>query len=274
MTLIKSEPNVDDGPVSFSDTKHSEIQKAKESTDSRPALGSKKVNVVSGKKEPTKDLTKHKFEEFLLNAGGSKQSNSSLSECFKTNFSGDKTLIKKEPESGKTVTHNSYSTPIKRNAPNEASTDNEKRKNKLDTGGKSRKVAPEDRECDTIEKPLGNPGPYVPITGMLYESKSKSLNDPEAPLFQDLDQESERKFCREASQWSLDEWISEGQLLLNAHTNLVGQLVRERIALSGKFRAITSVINDRAEALNSQDQLLDEKLKKIETLGKEILDII
>ncbi|QLL30767.1 hypothetical protein HG536_0A05820 [Torulaspora globosa] len=272
MTLIKSEPNTDSS-ISLLDGKIAGIQKSKDSADSRPALGSKKVNVVSGKKEPTKDLTKYKFEEFLLNAGGGRQANLSSAE-FKTGFSSDRALIKKEPDISKNANPSSYSTPVKRTAAAEESADKEKKK--LDTAGKLKKVATqnEERESQTVQKPLKTPGPYRPITEMLYESSSKSLNESEAPLFQDLDQESERKFCREAGQWSLDEWISQGQMLLNAHTSLVGQLVRERIELSGKFRAITSVINDRAEALNRQGQLLDEKLRKIENLGKEILDII
>ncbi|QLQ78330.1 hypothetical protein HG537_0A05770 [Torulaspora globosa] len=255
MTLIKSEPNTDSS-ISLLDGKASGIQKTKELADSRPALGSKKVNVVSGKKESGKDLSKFKFEEFLLNAGGARQSNLGF----------DKGLIKKEAEIGKNESVSDYSTPVKRTIAVEESTERKKLK----------KVATQSevQDIEVVGKPLKTPGPYRPITEMLYESSSKSLNESEAPLFQDLEQESERKFCREAAQWSLDEWISQGQMLLNAHTSLVGQLVRERIELSGKFRAITSVINDRAEALNRQGQLLDEKLKKIENLGKEILDII
>lgn len=270
MTLIKSEPNTTSS-ISLLDGKITGIQKSKDSADSRPALGSKKVNVVSGKKEPAKDLTKYKFEEFLLNAGGGRQSNVSSPE-LKTSFSSDRAPIKKEPDIGKNTSSSNYSTPVKRTV---AAEDADKERKKLDTG-KLKKVATqnEEREAEAVEKPLKTPGPYRPITEMLYECSSKSLNESEAPLFQDLDQESERKFCREAAQWSLDEWISQGQMLLNAHTSLVGQLVRERIELSAKFRAITSVINDRAEALNRQGQLLDEKLKKIENLGKEILDII
>lgn len=273
MTVIKSEPN-NDNAVSFPDSKNTGNSKGKELQDSRPALGSKKVNVTNKKKDSGKDLNKHKFEDFLLTASGTRTVNTSPLDIFKANFSGEKTIVKKEPEVHRSESNHNHATPVKRASITEETMITEKKR--IKTGDKLKKMGVDMEEglIEPNEPPLKNPGSYVPITEMLYDSTSKTLDNSEAPLFQDLEQEFEQKYCQEASQWSLTEWINEGQVLLNAHTKLVAQLVRERIELSGKFRAITSVINDRAEALNKQGQLLDEKQKKIETLGKEILNII
>lgn len=274
MTSIKSEPQ-SDTPLTFSNVQndlgvHSRDisgKAANATSDSRPALGSKKVNVAIGKKEPSKELKKHIFEEFLLSPGrvGTVTPGSHSSK--------EKPLVKQEPEYSKGLVHEGTETPIKRQT-NVIEAANSSKKKKLNTAEKFKKVIPANDIMDTTRQQFENPGLYSPIRKLLYESNEDYGEASDQHLFQDLEHESERNFCQEASRWPMVQWIEQGQVLLKEHTNLIGQLVQQRIELSHKFQAITTIINERAEALNNQGEILDEKMTKIENLGKEILDII
>lgn len=282
MTLIKSEPQADTsltfqgGRTDAEGLSRGLDGKVVNSSDSRPALSSKKVNVEISKKEPNKNPKKQTFEEFLLSPGSVGSSTLDVLGKISSHSPKEKLPIKKEPEVTKGLFHEITETPIKRQTDYIDSVNGSNKKKKKNTADKFKKVTADTdiSSLDSGKQQLETLGAYTPINKLLYESNNDFREGSDQALFQDLEHESERKFCREASKWPLAEWIDQGQVLLKAHTNLVGQLVQQRIELSHKFQAITTVINERADALNKQGEILDEKMTKIENLGKEILNII
>lgn len=282
MTLIKSEPTNDldltltSGYTGVATSSKESVNKVVETnSDSRQALGTKKINVGTGKKDTNKELKKHPFEEFFLSPGrvgvGSLESIEK-----KSRPSVEKPLIKKEPQASGSLFHDTEAGGKRQHSPVE--------KPNIDT--KKQKQNPEEASKKEIsgnnslnhelgsKQLLENPGTYIPMKKLLYDSNNDYSESSGERLFQDLEQESERKYCCEASKWPLAEWIDQGQTLLQEHTKLVGQLVQQRVELSQKFQAITTIINERAEALKNQGEIVEEKMTKIENLGKEILDII
>lgn len=298
MTIIKSEPRTENH-LTFSSSQVKSSPSLNKSDDllsnrssitenSRSALTNKSLNVINEKKDQARDLKKLQFENYLLN---SHQIGGTAVGLNDTDSSGlfQKPIIKKETDSTKSSTHELTNTPIKRQAREICSSAsdsmNDVKKKKLKSTEKFRKVSGTNEVFSTSsimegvstqKRPFENPGTYRPIKKLLYESRPESAfkDKNSVALFQDLEQETERDFCNEASNWSLLEWINHGQTLLNSQTELMGKLVQQRIELSRNFQAITSIINDRAEALNVKGEILDEKLKKIKNLGEEILGII
>ncbi|CCC70611.1 hypothetical protein NCAS_0F01270 [Naumovozyma castellii] len=145
-------------------------------------------------------------------------------------------------------------------------------KEKLSSLKENRVPVKKNNDLDVIE----NPGEYPQINKLLYESSKKEPVDKEGfmSVLPGVEQEDEINFGIQVCNWSLDEWIECGQHLHEEYGVLVTELIKQRIELSVKFEVVTSVINQRAEALNCQGKILDDKLIKIKELGKEILNII
>lgn len=298
MTIIKSEPPAENfltfcnsqAASSSSLTKSDDLLSNRSSftENSRPALSNKSLNVIGEKKDQAKDSKKQQFENYLLNSHQVFGSAVGLKDAYGSN-SLKKPIIKKETEATKSSMPDLTDSPVKKQSKEICSSTvdsmNNVKKKKLKSTDKFRKVSGTSEAFSASSKmesvspqkrPLENPGLYRPIKKLLYESRPESpfKDQNTVALFQDLEQETEKDFCKEASSWSLSEWINHGQTLLNSQTELMGKLVQHRIELSRNFQAITSIINDRAEALNAKGEILDEKLKKIKNLGEEILGII
>ncbi|QLG72819.1 hypothetical protein HG535_0D05280 [Zygotorulaspora mrakii] len=312
MTLIKAEENPEtrlkssvstDSTIFFGNSKAREPDSPKRicgAKDSRPALVNKSLNVASPKKDSTINLKKPKPEDSLLSAVNGLSSPArqrNLEMCIpsapriKSEFEATKMVLQETIGSpkGKLIKSSSNinfsrSSPVASGPGINSLPSSIKKKKLKSTTDKFKKISSTELfgnldkgilPFTNYQHALDAPGEYFPITRFLYElhtsdEDSQKKND----LFADIEQDKERKFCQKTSQYSLSKWIEEGQNLMNRQTNLIGELVRERIELSHKFRVITTIINQRAEALNGRGDILDEKLNKIKSLGKEILNII
>lgn len=133
-----------------------------------------------------------------------------------------------------------------------------------------------DGESEKEEAIVESPGEFTVPNDLLYnlQDESKLENQQLDEVYNSLEQIEEQDFYHDVASWTLAEWIGCGQTLLEEYMGFVGDLVQKRMELSIRFQTITNVINERATALNKQDEILDEKLNKIKNLGKEILDII
>lgn len=237
----------------------------------RQALAGKSINqskTHTDRRE--KELQMRKFESFLLKPGQLPNGKESVTDP-----------VKREKEQVKSPIVSSAAAPDEANLRED--TEQSEIPQKRPVGREEARSSSKRRELNEKFEELtnfvedreqsnqsDNPGEYFKIVKLLYQPQK----DEGGSIFQELEQLSEREFCTQASSWSLQEWIQNGQQLLNTHTKLVGELVRQRIELSVKFQVITNAINDRADALNAQGILVDQKLQRIKTLGEEILHII
>ncbi|GAV49166.1 hypothetical protein ZYGR_0N05730 [Zygosaccharomyces rouxii] len=271
MTGVKAEPNADDMATiqEIPTTKKSKVSSSDASHSNCQALASKSVNqsrTPSNSRE--KELQMRKFESFLLKPGQVPAGKDCLTDSVKK----EKVQAKSPVSSAATSEESSLREGVE---PDEIPTKRSAEKDIVQPF-KRRELNEKFEELsnfveDTEQvKQLDNPGEYVKIDKLLYQPQE----DENGSIFQELEQQSEREFCTQASSWSLQEWIQNGQHLLNTHAKLVGKLVKHRIELSIKFQVITNAINDRADALNAQGILVDQKLQRIKTLGEEILHII
>ncbi|SCU94400.1 LADA_0G08306g1_1 [Lachancea dasiensis] len=120
-----------------------------------------------------------------------------------------------------------------------------------------------------------NPGPYAPVKAGLYEQSSKGEDKKYyEDVFHEVQDQEEKHSCIAFAEMNLNTWIKAGEELQLEHKRILARLIKARMGLSEKFRVITDLINKRASALNAQGQILDLKLRRIQDLGKEILDII
>ncbi|KAL3233852.1 Protein ECM11 [Nakaseomyces bracarensis] len=127
------------------------------------------------------------------------------------------------------------------------------------------------------EEVIINPGPYVRHTKLLYEDTDDGIvlgKEEVEEIFPGLNKEEEKKYCNEATNWSLEEWVKEGELLLNAQQEIFATIIQKRIELSCNFAALLSVLDDRAEALCLKGDLIEKKLGKVKELGNEILNLL
>ncbi|SCU88755.1 LAFA_0E14400g1_1 [Lachancea sp. 'fantastica'] len=136
---------------------------------------------------------------------------------------------------------------------------------------KNEKDMQELRHDDSPSKPDA----YQPLSLRLYDSdraiESQAYYEG---VFREVKDESERAECIEFAKMDLRAWTASGDRLQQEQRDVLARLVEARMLLSAKFEVITDLVNERALALNEQGLLLDRKLKKIQDLGKEILDII
>lgn len=269
MTAVKAEPDSDSILVVHDLSATAARPESNDGSHSRPALASKSVNHVKGAQVKDKDSQIRKIESLLLKSGQVTAGKDSMTPLIKKERKPENSIrdraqdidppavIVSAKQSGgvKRPAHESPSKPPKKRELNE-------RVREISNSAEIKK--------ERIKAQPENPGKYIPIDEVLYESRGKESGS----LFQDLEQQSERDFCGLAASWTLKEWIEQGQQLLDAHTRLIGRLVQHRIELSLKLQVITSAVNDRAAALNEQGLLVDQKLEKIKTLGEEILHII
>lgn len=120
-----------------------------------------------------------------------------------------------------------------------------------------------------------NPEPYTPVKAALHEASSRlETREYYEEVFQEVQDGSEKNTCIEFAKMDLNAWVSTGQKLQQEHSAILRRLVEARIRLSEKFKVITDLTNERAQALNAQGRVLDQKLRRIQDLGKEILEII
>lgn len=124
-----------------------------------------------------------------------------------------------------------------------------------------------------------DPGKKKIINELLYERKNilNSEEDKEklfVELFEDVDPNEELDYCKDIVQYPLENWLECGHIFTTKHENLIKELMKTRLDLSYKFQVITKVMNDRCEALMTQEDRLDDKLKQIKTIAKNMLDIL
>ncbi|SCV05655.1 LANO_0H12266g1_1 [Lachancea nothofagi CBS 11611] len=127
----------------------------------------------------------------------------------------------------------------------------------------------------TLPSPPSNPGSFQPVTSTLHEANAKTeTREYYDEVFREVEDPEEKNACVKFAKMDLKTWIMTGQILQQEHQLILARLIEARMRLSEKFKVITDLINDRALALNAQGRILDQKLRKIQDLGKEILDII
>ncbi|AMD21624.1 HFL232Cp [Eremothecium sinecaudum] len=134
---------------------------------------------------------------------------------------------------------------------------------------KPAKVKPLEKVRD---EPRKDPGPYQNIESLLYEQNNTLF---EAENYQEIFTQAEdtEQYCRVAS-LDFQEWSAMGQEILEEQRELMEKMVANRAKLSHKFQVITRIINDRAQVLMDQGNRFQKKLERIQSLGKEILDMI
>lgn len=267
MTVVKAEPSSEniETEQEVLNTKKSAINPGDDSPN-RHALTNKSINQTkpphsNSSKEKEQQL--RKFESFFLKPGQTPVGKESLNGSVKA----ERERVESPIVSSAATPDESSEIPRKRPGGKEEVEEQSCKKRELNERFEELSNFVEDRQQS---KHLDNPGEYVRLDKLLYEAQEGE----DGSIFQELEQQSEREFCTQASSWSLQDWVQNGQQLLNTHTKLVGKLIKHRIELSVKFQVITDAINDRADALNAQGILVDEKLQRIKTLGEEILHII
>ncbi|AQZ12540.1 ECM11 (YDR446W) [Zygosaccharomyces parabailii] len=269
MTAVKAEPDSDTILVAHDLSARAARPESNDGAHSRPALTSKSVNHVKGAHVKDKDSQTRKIESLLLKSGQVTAEKDSMTPLIKKEGKPENSIsdLAEDIDPPSVIISAKQSAGVKRPAQGSPSKPPKKRELKERV-----KEIPNSAEIkkERIKAQPETPGKYIPIDEVLYESRGKESGS----LFQDLEQQSERDFCSSAASWTLNEWIEQGQQLLDAHTRLIGRLVQHRIELSLKLQVITSAVNDRAAALNEQGLLVDQKLEKIKTLGEEILHII
>lgn len=269
MTVVKAEPSSDDlNSVQEVSHKKPKSGSSDGSHTHREALANKPVNQNRTESSKDKELQLRKFESFLLKPGQVPAGKESFTNSVKSEREQSKSPVRSAATQEDPIVREaseSEKAPKKRTA--HAKSLQSSKRIQLDEKFKELSNFVDDEE---EIKESDNPGKYIKIDKLLYEPQEGENGS----IFQELEQASEREFCTKAASWSLPEWIANGQHLLNDQTKLVGQLIKHRIELSLKFQVITQAVNDRAEALNAQDLLVDQKLQRIKTLGEEILHII
>lgn len=122
-----------------------------------------------------------------------------------------------------------------------------------------------------------NPGNFTPIKQLLFDRKETGYEEREklyAELFEDADSNDELEYCKEVVQYPLNKWLQAGQEFTLEHQQLMKEVIQARLELSYKFEVIAKTMNDRCQALIHQEDHLDNKLKQIKDIAKNMLDIL
>ncbi|AGO14117.1 AaceriAER320Cp [[Ashbya] aceris (nom. inval.)] len=121
-------------------------------------------------------------------------------------------------------------------------------------------------------EPRRDPGPFPDISKLLYEFEAAEER-PEfyAEVFGQVGEPAE---CARVAALSFEQWTAMGEEIMEEQRQLMGRMVANRAKLSYQFETITQVITERARALVEHGTQFREKLERIQSLGKEILDII
>ncbi|CCD26352.1 Ecm11p NDAI_0H01780 [Naumovozyma dairenensis CBS 421] len=301
MPNIKIEPSTEP-ELEYSDaheepaplTKKAINNNSKEQTNSRRDANNslpddnKKNSMVRKIEQPKGKDDKNTFDlsTFFINTNKNKENAQIKQESSGTKplSSEDVSICSKNLKKKKRAPNNDASSfmskpklkiPRKDNGSNESSKEAIAEKGKTDEASVGKSYTRREKRIGN-EEPAENPGNYEEIKCLMYDSFKENLLEREElkNLLPGLERAEEIDLGLKIANWSLDEWIECGEKLQNDYRQLVYKLVKERMELSYKFQVITSVINDRASALNQQGKVLDEKLIKIKELGKEILNII
>ena len=132
-----------------------------------------------------------------------------------------------------------------------------------------------------LDSPPRNPPALERLHSLLFEVSG--LPDPNAiadmstlidSVFDEVKEDEGMEFCLKQTGLSIGEWVQEGERLTKRHTELVTQLVELRVGLSYKFKVIVDMINEHAEHLVAQETQLDEKLLKIRSIGKDMINLL
>ncbi|KAL6950039.1 hypothetical protein ACO0QE_000709 [Hanseniaspora vineae] len=141
------------------------------------------------------------------------------------------------------------------------------------------------------EEPVVNdckdPGEYHAINELLFDRPvlsdsgtidGQSGGSKETPsyidLFQDVGDKQAQGIFAKYGALSLEQWVQTGLNMNTKHQALIEKIIIARIKLSHKFKVITDLLNERAQELNQNGELINEKLVKIKDLGNEILNIM
>lgn len=123
---------------------------------------------------------------------------------------------------------------------------------------------------------ISDPGKFLFNNNLLYE-KNTSINIDNINNHilnnQNIDS-NEITIYKKFINLDINDWILNGESIINDINLLILKLINERILLSIKFNSIVKIINNRAEFLMNLNLLIDEKLIKIKSLANEILKFI
>lgn len=123
----------------------------------------------------------------------------------------------------------------------------------------------------SVTNPPQNPGKYEKLIKRLNEKEDEENPDYYEEVFTHAEWKKE---CIDLAKCDMTEWIDKGQELLKEQQAIMSRMVLARIKLSHRFQVVTNIINERAELLAKQGNLMDAKLKKVQVLGKEILELL
>ncbi|CDO92079.1 unnamed protein product [Kluyveromyces dobzhanskii CBS 2104] len=123
----------------------------------------------------------------------------------------------------------------------------------------------------TIEKVPRYPGKY--------EELKLRLNEPDvsesAAFYEEVFSRAEwKQECIQLARCDMSQWVLKGQDILKEQHALMCRMIQARIKLSHRFQVVTDIINERASLLMQEGDVLGEKLKKVQHLGREILDLL
>lgn len=287
MSIIKKEPNTNEGipTTPYLTTVHKDDTKPTSNADSRQPLKQKPSNMKQTQKkgDPLEVNKQEIMSKFLLSPGKVTTSKSISKQAE------EQTIVKKEhallfQQVSNTPSKTKHSIPMESCSTKKLKVDNKFTKFSSSPENSSIKtdlqLTPATDKHKNIRardssSPPRNPGKYLRINNLLYqtteETESASYYDD---IFEEVQDGKEKKMCIEFASMNLAEWLQTGEMLMREHKNIMERLILARIKLSHRFKAITDLINERATALNAQGEILDDKMKKIQDLGKEILEII
>lgn len=117
-----------------------------------------------------------------------------------------------------------------------------------------------------------DPGEFQKIEYLLHEFNVD--NECEESYEDVFTQTEDPKQYAHVASMNFQQWIEIGNEILAEHQELMSKMISNRANLSYKFQVITRIINERAQMLMNQGAQFEAKLERIQSIGKEILDII
>ncbi|KAL6946446.1 hypothetical protein ACO0RG_000598 [Hanseniaspora osmophila] len=143
------------------------------------------------------------------------------------------------------------------------------------------------RQEEPIPADCRDPGKYHAINELLYDrptvTENEAFEDQSTrgkkslsyiDLFQDVGDTQAQEVFASYGALSLEQWVQTGLDMNAKHQALLEKIIVSRLKLSYKFKVITDLLNEKAQELNQNADLINEKLNKIKDLGNEILNIM
>lgn len=120
-------------------------------------------------------------------------------------------------------------------------------------------------------KHIKKPESFKPIEeSLLLNTDDLNLGQ----IFNNIDDEVVKQKYIESGSRKFDDWCSQGFTLINGQYQIVQKIIISRNKLNLKFKSIFGLINKYGVELENEDEVLKEKMDKLQKLGEEIKKFI